>query len=96
MPFTADKERQKHILEQAKSLQTGMTAAKVFQTMGQPDYDQVLARPFESASGWSWNYSLHKVYRHAPDNDDSYIEVIFNKEGIVSEVVRKNLPEKVE
>lgn len=93
-PYTADDDRKGHILGAADIVTIGMTGDNVFETLGAPDEVEVLAFPFESPRGWSWNYNLHKIYRNSTSEKDAYLQLIFDREGKISKIVRENLPTK--
>jgi hypothetical protein len=82
-PHKADKERSEMISAGADKIGLGETGDSVFEKLGPPDDISVITRPFGPATGWAWEYHIRKNYRHAPDNGDKVLMIIFDSQGRV-------------
>jgi len=90
-PYRSEAGRAEMIRKTAGAIQPGMTGQDILGIMGAPDETEVLSFPFGSVRGWAWDYDIYKVYRDAPNDDDVYLQLIFDVDGKVSKIVRKNL-----
>lgn len=82
-PYDADEVRRDSILANAPNIRLGMNGEEIITVLGSPDEAHTLADPGGTAWGYSWTYSIKKQFARAPDNADIFIEIVFDRNGIV-------------
>ena len=90
-PYVANNDRKIAIVNAADNISEGMSGDQVLRILSPPDDVDVMAHVFDDPYGWYWGYYLQKKARRSPDETDIYLEIIFDKSGHVSKIVKKNL-----
>jgi len=85
-PFEADKARRNELVSKVDGIHKGLKGDEVMEKIGPPDEAVTLADPGGPAWAYVWQYHLIKRFARAPDAKDKYIEIYFDKRGIVDEV----------
>lgn len=88
-PYSASDERKTSILDNYQKIEIGMSGDEVLNIMGKPDDAGFLAFPFDPPRAWNWEYNLRKKYPNAPEEWDRFVEVFFDVDGKVQEILDK-------
>src|SRR5580765_7852176 len=88
-PYVASTERTSEISKRYPEIEIGMNGDDVLKIMGNPDEVTALHFVGEPVHHWTWSYFLNREYRRAPDDSDNYVEIYFDKQGRVEQVLSR-------